>query len=50
MLLTKKLLPVSIAALLALGSQSALANKSDDTLVYASNSWPENVSPYHNIV
>lgn len=48
MLLTKKLLPVSIAALLALGSQSALANKSDDTLVYASNSWPENVSPYHN--
>lgn len=29
-------------------SQQSLANKANDTLIYASNSWPENVSPYHN--
>ncbi|MBJ7556187.1 ABC transporter substrate-binding protein [Marinomonas spartinae] len=29
---------------------TALANKADDTLVYASDTEPENVSPYHNNV
>jgi len=29
-------------------SQSAIANKDNDTLIFASNSWPENISPYHN--
>lgn len=31
-------------------SNSVFANKADDTLVYASNVEPENVSPYHNNV
>ncbi len=48
MFLLKRTLPLAISSVLALGSQVALAGKSDDTLVYASNSWPENISPYHN--
>ncbi len=37
------------ASLIALVAASpALAGKADDTLVYASDSEPENVSPYHN--
>ncbi len=41
-------LALIVASALATGSFSALANKANDTLVYASNSWPENISPYHN--
>ncbi|QMV13878.1 ABC transporter substrate-binding protein [Vibrio spartinae] len=48
MSLLKKTGPFAIASILVMGSQSATAGKSDDTLVYASNSWPENISPYHN--
>ena len=36
-----------LAASLFLSSQ-AFAGKSNDTLVYASDSEPENISPYHN--
>ncbi|RUP21987.1 ABC transporter substrate-binding protein, partial [Methylobacterium sp.] len=39
-------LAASLAALMA--AHPALAGKADDTLVYASDSEPENVSPYHN--
>lgn len=38
----------SIALLSLFSSFSALAGKADDTLVYASDSEPENISPYHN--
>ncbi|RQW63523.1 ABC transporter substrate-binding protein [Vibrio viridaestus] len=48
MSLLKRCLPLAIATALTFGSASAMANKADDTLVYASNSWPENISPYHN--
>ncbi len=48
MSLMKRCLPLAIASAMAFGSTAALANKADDTLVYASNSWPENISPYHN--
>ncbi|TWI47981.1 peptide/nickel transport system substrate-binding protein [Pseudomonas duriflava] len=42
---------VCSAALLSLFLQtSAHASKADDTLVYASDSEPENISPYHNDV
>ncbi|TNC16436.1 ABC transporter substrate-binding protein [Methylobacterium terricola] len=34
--------------LLAVGPSPALAGKANDTLVYASDSEPENLSPYHN--
>ncbi|WP_136487505.1 ABC transporter substrate-binding protein [Vibrio sp. H11] len=44
----RKLISLAVTGALALSSHSALANKSDDTLVFASNSWPENISPYHN--
>jgi peptide/nickel transport system substrate-binding protein len=48
-----KVLQSSIAALLtacavAAAPGLALANKANDTLIYASDSEPENVSPYHN--
>ena len=36
------------AAIVASVPVAALAGKSNDTLVYASDSEPENVSPYHN--
>jgi peptide/nickel transport system substrate-binding protein len=36
------------AAVLLLAGVPAFANKSNDTLIYASDSEPENVSPYHN--
>jgi len=43
---------IASAAALLIGvgamSQAALANKANDTLIYASDSEPENVSPYHN--
>ena len=39
-------LAASLATLVA--ASPALAGKADDTLVYASDSEPENVSPYHN--
>ncbi|MEI8633853.1 ABC transporter substrate-binding protein [Vibrio sp. PP-XX7] len=48
MLFIKRTFPLIMAATLVFASQSALAGKSDDALVYASNSWPENISPYHN--
>ncbi|MFE1600566.1 ABC transporter substrate-binding protein [Methylobacterium sp. ID0610] len=39
----------ALAALLLAGTAApALAGKANDTLVYASDSEPENVSPYHN--
>ncbi|EKN44851.1 MULTISPECIES: ABC transporter substrate-binding protein [Pseudomonas] len=38
----------SIALLGLFSSFSAFAGKADDTLVYASDSEPENISPYHN--
>ncbi|MDW6003906.1 ABC transporter substrate-binding protein [Vibrio mangrovi] len=48
----KRVTAWTITFLVTLGSltlaSSALAGKFDDTLVYASNSWPENISPYHN--
>ncbi|SHO56978.1 ABC transporter substrate-binding protein [Vibrio quintilis] len=41
----------SLAGLLCvLAAPLAIAGKADNTLIYASNSWPENVSPYHNNV
>jgi peptide/nickel transport system substrate-binding protein len=48
-----KVLQSSLAALfaalvVAAAPSSAFANKANDTLVYASDSEPENVSPYHN--
>lgn len=48
MSLVKHGLSLLVASTLAVSSASAIAGKSDDTLVYASNSWPENISPYHN--
>lgn len=48
MTLVKHGLSLVIASTLAVASASAFAGKSDDTLTYASNSWPENISPYHN--
>ena len=39
---------VLAAAIVACVPAAALAGKSNDTLVYASDSEPENVSPYHN--
>jgi len=38
----------AIAASLAFCPMAANANKDNDTLIYSSNSEPENVSPYHN--
>ncbi|WDY56922.1 ABC transporter substrate-binding protein [Pseudomonas sp. PSKL.D1] len=38
----------SIALLGLVNSHSVYADKSSDTLVYASDSEPENISPYHN--
>jgi peptide/nickel transport system substrate-binding protein len=35
-------------ALSLISSTAAFANKANDTLVYASDSEPENISPYHN--
>ncbi|MDH2434427.1 ABC transporter substrate-binding protein [Pokkaliibacter sp. MBI-7] len=42
------LLNTLLASSLTVLSGAALASKADDTLVYASDSEPENVSPYHN--
>ncbi|MBX4377727.1 hypothetical protein K4H02_21970, partial [Mycobacterium tuberculosis] len=42
---------VLLTTVLGLGLPSlALADKANDTLVYASDSEPENISPYHNNV
>jgi peptide/nickel transport system substrate-binding protein len=41
---------LAASALAAFLPSAALAGKADDTLVYASDSEPENVSPYHNNV
>ena len=38
----------ALALLLGTFSVPALAGKANDTLVYASDTEPENVSPYHN--
>lgn len=43
-----RVLPLALTASALMWSQSSFANKANDTLVYASNSWPENISPYHN--
>lgn len=48
MAISKRILSLAIAGIFAAGSHSALAGKDNDTLVYASNSWPENISPYHS--
>ena len=37
-----------MAAAALVAAAPAFANKANDTLVYASDSEPENVSPYHN--
>lgn len=42
------LLVSAVAFAVGVASNSAMANKANDTLVYASDSEPENVSPYHN--
>ncbi len=43
-----RLLASTIIAAAMLIPAAAMAGKADDTLVYASDSEPENVSPYHN--
>jgi peptide/nickel transport system substrate-binding protein len=40
--------PLLAAAAFLAAAAPAMANKANDTLVYASDSEPENVSPYHN--
>ena len=40
----------SFALFLVLAQGQAFASKANDTLVYASDTEPENVSPYHNDV
>ena len=42
------LLMSAVALVVGVAGNEAMANKANDTLVYASNSEPENVSPYHN--
>ena len=37
-----------VAAVALVAAAPAFANKANDTLIYASDSEPENVSPYHN--
>ena len=37
-----------LAAMTVVAAAPAFANKANDTLIYASDSEPENVSPYHN--
>ncbi|CAO3425438.1 ABC transporter substrate-binding protein [Azospirillum endophyticum] len=45
----KSMMVAAVAALaLPMVSTGAFANKANDTLVYASDSEPENISPYHN--
>ncbi|MFM2481071.1 ABC transporter substrate-binding protein [Celerinatantimonas sp. YJH-8] len=44
----RRIVPLAMTASFLFSAQSSFANKANDTLVYASNSWPENISPYHN--
>lgn len=48
-MITRRLLNLTVAAVTLLPA-AAMAGKADDTLVYASDSEPENISPYHNNV